>query len=298
MTSLITDSSGSNIFQGSDFPATNAITWNLDLNRAARAHGTDRLTCPTTQNNTPGGSQHNDCNGTTFQTRWDTFYNGGGGGGEIYWEYEGWDSGSVSELTWPFYAVSGWICDGLMYSNGNVIQCATDSNAGHRSNIMTVGSEVGCGVVFGSGTAINTCDEGGGKFYSNKITSGAHIFIHPSATTYQYFVNYYDSSNYPVNSAAVIIDGVNTPLTLESGSATSGTYQSDAINVGSSCHNYHFEFYYQASNGSTLERFPVVGSFNTFGEGSCTKDFASVSTTVFGTFNLILILIITIILFH
>ena len=35
-----------------------------------------------------------------------------------------------------------------MYYDGTFQQCATDSGAGHRQNIMTAGSEVGCGTVF------------------------------------------------------------------------------------------------------------------------------------------------------
>ena len=93
------------------YPAINGITWNLNLNRAARAHcvgnllscfyilkNLDRSTCP-------GSSEfaHNDCNGTTYGDRNAKFYDQWSG--EIQWEYNGLGS-SITANAWPFWAVA------------------------------------------------------------------------------------------------------------------------------------------------------------------------------------------------
>jgi hypothetical protein len=73
------------------------------------------------------------------------------------------------------------------YTDGTFQTCATDGgNDGHRKNIMTAGSEVGCGTVF-SGTnhcfyyayqsddgkyIYSTCDEGYGQVYTNQRILG------------------------------------------------------------------------------------------------------------------------------
>jgi hypothetical protein len=73
------DTSYSNILQVGSYPAKAPLRWNLNLNRVARAHSTDRQTCASNA----GGSPHNDCNSTTFGTRFNAWYSGGGG--EIFW---------------------------------------------------------------------------------------------------------------------------------------------------------------------------------------------------------------------
>jgi hypothetical protein len=129
------------------------ITWNLNLNRAARAHCADRSTCPDST-----VYAHNDCNNTGTGDRIEKFY--GSWSGEIYWDYP--YLGTITDKSWPYWAVayvtrnskylyfSGWICDGSLYNNGQFKGCVADNggNDGHRSIIMRTGSEVGCGVVF------------------------------------------------------------------------------------------------------------------------------------------------------
>jgi hypothetical protein len=90
------------------YQATSGIHWDLNLNRAARAHGADL------QANCNSQLTHNDCNGTGFGTRVRRFASYGSG--EILWSYKGWNGQSLHQaLLAPFAMISGWICDGPMF---------------------------------------------------------------------------------------------------------------------------------------------------------------------------------------
>jgi len=264
---LVTDSSINNVFNTSAYPTTSAIPWNLNLNRAARAHCADRLTC---LNSTVYA--HDDCNGTTAEVRVSQFYTGWSG--EIYWDYPYVNGQNIQNNTWPFFAVAGWICDGELYSNGFYTLCPIDSEAGHRQIIMTIGTEVGCGVAYQGEYALSTCDEGSSTpAYQPTIFSAAHIF-NQADNSFQFFANYYNPSS-QLTSAHVYVDGVEYDLSLQSGSVNAGTYQSQSFDFSTNCQSYFFKFIY--SGGS--EVYPFEGSFNTLGAGSCSTDYSPATST-------------------
>ena len=96
------------------------------------------------------------------------------------------------------------------------------------------------------------------------------MFDYKDSNSMTFYANYYDSANV-VSSAAVIVDGTSYDLTLDSGNSTMGTWKSKEFTAGSKCRSYYFEFKW--NGGSAV--FPNVGSFNTFGEGSCATDYAT-----------------------
>jgi len=268
----VTDSSISNVFNSSRYNNTDSILWNLNLNKAARAHSVDRSTCASNA----GGSAHNDCNGTDASVRVSKFYPNFEG--EIFWDYPAWTfGGNASDLIWPFFAVSGWICDGALYSNGMFKNCVADGTGdGHRMIIMQIGKEIGCGTEFVKNRVTTTCDVGSERFYSGrKIASGAHIFDPFLSNSYRYLANYNDPTGGSLDNAQVIVDGLAISLTLESGSPNSGTYQSAVYPIGNGCKSYYFEF---STNGTT-ERYPESGLFLTFGELNCSQDFTTETET-------------------
>jgi len=271
-----TDSSLSSILNPSNLPANSGVRWNLNLDRSSRAHSVDRETCAADA----GGSPHYDCNVTNFDVRIPKFYTAGGEYGEIFWDYSSW---GLTQYIWPFYAVAGWICDGPMYSNGNMIDCGADGEdtAGHRQAIMAEGAEFGCGYSWDASTsrAISTCDWGGPAYYTNSIVSGAHLFD-PGAeggsaiTTFRFVANYSPLSG-SFKSANVIVDGETVSMSLQSGSANQGTYQSAEYTSGTKCRTYYFEFV----TDTTTERYPTTGTFYTFAEGSCDIDWSDGTVT-------------------
>eukprot|EP00727_Mastigamoeba_balamuthi_P001004 m51a1_g10900 hypothetical protein (415) ;mRNA; f:32733-34537 len=257
------DNSGSNVFSSSSMPAVPPAPWNLNLNRAARAHSADVLAhCPTSLT-------HNDCNGTDTWTRVAKFYTSTAGTGEIFapMSFHGFDA-----IHWPAWSIAAWVCDGTSGmswgsdgSQFNLNNCPEDGpSAGHRSNIMTMGGEVGCGVAISGSTMISTCDTSTQQSsYSNsqtQVASGAHVtdVLHKGKF---YFIA---SSASAVPSASVIVDGRRIAMKPYAGTTT---YTTDPVPFTSTerCHSYYFQF--------SSTRFPAQGSYKTFGIGSCAEDY-------------------------
>lgn len=265
-----------NVYAGGAITAQPAIPYSLGLSRAARAHSVDRDTCLSSA----GGSPHNDCNSTGTWDRVAKFTSSAAG--EIFWDYGGFSAGPMSFI---FISVSGWICDASTYGDGTFTTCPVDgmSTAGHRQLLHTAGNQVGCGMSFATSTnrAVWTCNQGskaGNPYASATIKSAAHVLVAASTSQYIYYANYYSSAG-TTPTATVYINGVATTMTLQSGTASKGTYQTAVRSVvaGAACEEYYFVF------GS--ERYPVTGTFSTFGIGACTTNYNSGSTVVNGGYG-------------
>jgi len=181
-------------------------------------------------------------------------------------------------VLWPLYSVAGWICDGAMYGvpDPKWDTCVSDLNGdGHRSNIMTAGSEVGCGYAQSGIRITCTCDSGSGDVYPTRvIKSAAHIFT-STASSYIYMANVYSTGT--VSSVVVYVNGVPTSMTLQSGTASSGTYQSSSFTYTSTdpCKSYYFV----VTVGGVTEQFPDSGTFQTYGAGACVADYLASTTS-------------------
>eukprot|EP00727_Mastigamoeba_balamuthi_P001000 m51a1_g10898 hypothetical protein (289) ;mRNA; f:29261-30564 len=224
------DDSVSNVFRTQSLPAVPAIPWNLNLNRAARAHSADVVVhCPKQNTN-------DDCNATLRRDRTKQFYTG---------------SEQVSE-NFVAMAFSGVVNNGTFALSS----CSGDGplSATHRQNIMTIGGEVGCGVANFDGTMITTCDMSNQRSPYNAsevlIASGAHVTDYSSKGQFFFIA----STSSRVSSASVVVDGSRTTMDAYAGSSTYVTGKSTFTST-EDCHTYYFEF--------DDARYPATGAFKT-----------------------------------
>jgi hypothetical protein len=135
--------------------------------------------------------------------------------------------------------------------------CSFGGANGHRWLILTETSAVGAGYQSGSGpyTRYYTGDFADSNSPIPRIPSGAH---NPQqAGSIDFWANWYDSA--PPQSAAVNVDGICTPMTLQRGSASNGAWAALGIaGLGSGCHRYFFTFHDSSGNEVT---YPTTGSY-------------------------------------
>lgn len=135
--------------------------------------------------------------------------------------------------------------------------CSFGSVNGHRWLILTETSAVGTGYQSGSGpyTRYYTGDFADSNSPIPKIPSGTHY--PQQAGSIDFWANWYDSA--APQSAAVNVDGVCYPMTLQRGSASNGAYAALGIaGLGSGCHRYFFTFHDSSGNEVT---YPSSGSY-------------------------------------
>ncbi len=242
----------SKVLQPSIYPAVPALGWNYNLNRSSRYHSGEMAGgCP---------FQHESCDGGDPFTRIESFY------GTSNAEGENIAAGYGTALA----TVVGWICDAP--SESSPMACATDSTTaeadGHRTNIMDSDfRELGCGYVDNPSSMYGdywTQDFGGNAPHIQPAAGGSHMPY--SGKTY-FLLNY--SSASAAMAATLNLAGVETPLTLEFGSTTNGTYTVSVISANA-CRSYHFT---AMDSQSRVWRFPETGELQTFGEGSCANDY-------------------------
>jgi len=264
------------------YPPVPPIPWNLNLNRAARAHSIDKMNCTSVQ---PPSS---DCNGTTISNRIKTYYS------QLGFETDNFfndlsTTGTWIPKHWPFYVIAGWLCDGELTSQGSLQLCATDNGGSdpNRQALMSAGAFVGytegsCGSTFNGFAVWTTCNFGGAATpaYSPAIYSGTHIFIQPFTLRLRFVANYYNPGH-PPTTATVTVDGTPYPLSLQSGNTTAGTWWSDIFNLNatSGCQQYYFVFIW---NGGS-QNYPASGSLVTIYEGTCAIDYTTNGPTTTST---------------
>jgi hypothetical protein len=195
--------------------------------------------------------QHESCNGDSFHVRVYSYYT------KSYSIAENICTGYAA----PQDAIKAWLMDGT--------PPASDRSGydGHRKNIMNgIYHDLGCGYAYGPVQYRHfwVQDFGGGRPDYFPVAAGAHLFLESGKTTFT--ASYYDSVlRAPPREAAVVVEGVSTPLSLELGSAAKGTY-SAAIARGTACRQYYFVF--RDANGVNW-RYPESASLVTYGEGTC-----------------------------
>jgi hypothetical protein len=208
------------------------------------------------------GMTHNSCNGESFSTRLQKFYNN-----KSYTIGEDIAAGSTT----PQAAMKLWLMDPTNNVPAvDLAMCGTARCDGHRWNIMNKGyREMGTGYAYGA-MQYNYfwCqDFGGGKpEFDNPIVSGVHVFTETGKTTFM--ANYFDSIGKPLE-ASLYVDNQKTAMTLLMGGDSVGTY-GVALTKGSACRYYYFAF--TDSKGKAW-RYPETGYLVTQGEGACARDF-------------------------
>lgn len=273
------DNTTSNVFTNTTmYPGgVKPIQYNPNLNRANRAHIVDQLgTCPKST-----ASPHNDCNGTSFGGRLARWYSSGNVG-EIW-------QGVVQSPPWPIFqhpwvSIMSYICDGyfsIPFGKPGLGNCATDANAGHRSNIMKINGEVGCGTLIVNGQLGSSCDEGGSLVTAPSWTNliiyeGVHAFLEQNQTQIYFFINFAaasaptDASLFTAPAGSTSFTSQQMTLATNAGNASNGVYQSTAfpVTANSNCTQYYFSF---TANGIT-QRYPATTIFTTAGVGACPND--------------------------
>jgi hypothetical protein len=231
----------------STYPAVAPLYWNRDLNEAARSHAEDMLH--------NGCFSHSSCDGTSWDDRIRSF---------CPWaNYIAENIAAGTSLYEPMRAVNL-----LLYDDG-----APDysSGAGHRTNIMRSTMNV-------IGTGYASGPEGYRNYWvqdfaydsetpAEPIVAGSHLFLESGTITF--LVNYYDASGAAPQKLVLVLDGVEHELSLDLGDPAAGTYKVKASR-DNDCRSYHFF----AIDGAGKEwRYPSLGEFRTFGEGSCADFF-------------------------
>lgn len=226
--------SGGNPVQS--YTAREPLMMHHDLNRAARAHCEDMVSC--------GRMSHTSCDGTEFQDRIKRYYGASNAQMECVAEW----------YQTPAAALSMWL----------------NSDMGHRDAVMTEWNvDLGCGHAEGQKHYWTLDFAQSKKTQNHPYYGGTHRFS--SSSQIAFLVNYSDASGGAPQTAQVVIEGVEKQLSHILGSSGKGTYRFET-DRRSACRAYYFKF--TDSKGDTW-RLPGTGEYWTFGEGSCEDDYSS-----------------------
>ena len=84
-----------------------------------------------------------------------------------------------------------------------------------------------------------------------------------------FFLNYFDSTGGAPMQIVVVLNDVEYPLSLDTGTVSTGSYRTDVVEAAE-CRSYFFLV--TAGNG-VCYRYPATSHFDTYGEGSCLTDY-------------------------
>lgn len=240
------------------YQPTTPVTWSYELNRAARFHSSNmrflgfshasncELVPDLAQKYAPDGTCQGDaacaCVGgtATGSTAWSTrvsLFGANPTGENIAYGFQ--SARSV------FYA---WV-----WEPDSSTECGFRLTNGHRKNILESGPSLGVG----EDQLRWTQDFGYSAVPMGKIVAGANEGS-------DFYANWYDAQGGGPKSARVNVDGACTPLTLERGTATNGTWRGTV--AGSGCRRYAFEF--EDSTGAVQ----VLPEFGAYQDG-CPMDY-------------------------
>ena len=234
------------------YPAVGPLRWNLGLNESARAHSRDMAD--------NGCFQHSSCDGTPWNVRIEGYYALSSTLGENI-------AAGFPGPADPRYAMAMWLCD----ESGD--SCCADGAGcdGHRQNIMQSSYQAlgtGYADVASSPYQYYWTQDFGGAFAGEAppLVDGSHFFYPSGQVTF--LANYQDAA--PPRSLTLVLDGASVPLTVTLGTAAAGSFTTSSP-ASSDCRTYYFEAV-DASGASW--RFPAAGEFRTYGEGTCSLDWA------------------------
>jgi hypothetical protein len=231
------------------YPGVGPVRWNLGLNRSARAHSEDMAATPCWG--------HDSCDGTSWSSRIRSFYGLSGAIGENI-------AAGYPAPEDPRYAMNMWLCD----ESGSACCADGASCDGHRRNIMSGSWQaLGTGYGYAAGSPYRnywTQDFGGvSDSPGPPLIDGSHVFVGSEVV----FLANWASAEGP-RSVSVVLDGATSPLALDLGGATRGTWSARVVR-GASCRSYHLT---ATDAAGTTWRYPGTGELRTTGEGNCTED--------------------------
>jgi uncharacterized protein YkwD len=167
-------------------------------------------------------------------------------------------AGAYGEIIAAGYPDANSAFYGWLWEQASSTSCSFSSANGHRWLILKASSAVGTGYQSVSGSQWGlyyTGDFADSNSPIPKIPSGTHD--PQQAGSIDFWANWYDSA--PPQSAAVNVDGICYPMTLQRGSASNGAYAALGIaGLGSGCHRYFFTFHDSSGNEVT---YPSSGSY-------------------------------------
>lgn len=243
------NSQASDILLHQNYPATDALYWQVDLNRVAKVHAVDMA------NN--HGLSHSSSDGTSAGDRIKSYYT------KSSWWGENIATGGKD----AFYSMQQWLLD---VTNGNV---APDNSGddGHRKNIMNSNyKELGTGYAYGpiqwNHFWVQDFAAGDPEF-DNPISGAAHFIMDNNKTLFM--ANYSDPKSNNPQKREIVIDDANHDLTLLMGEEKKGTYSIEMTSADD-CRYYYFRF--TDSEGNTW-RHPEGGELVTLGEGTCEEEY-------------------------
>jgi hypothetical protein len=139
--------------------------------------------------------------------------------------------------------------------------CGFSLQNGHRWLILTAEG------AFGAGAAGKMVGEFGYGEAPYRIPSGSHY--PQQAASVQMWANWFDAKG--PKSAAAVVDGACTSMTLKRGTAVNGAWNATVSGVGTGCHRYYYSFI--DANGAEVT-YPTTGSL-AIGSGSQCADWDS-----------------------
>jgi uncharacterized protein YkwD len=238
------------VLAATTYPAVPPLRYDVRLGESSRAQSNDLA-------NTPGCAfQHNSCDGGSPSTRISSYF----GIPNVPFG-ENIAAGDSTAMG----VINLWLCDAATYDG----PCSPDGNGdGHRSNIMQASfGLVGTGYATGTNqyTYYWTQDFVSRQNPPPPLVDGSHLF--PNSGYIDFYANYVGTA--PPTAVSVFIDGAENAMSLDLGTALSGTYRVE-LSTASACR----EYYFTATDGSsTTWRYPSAGSFATAGEGTCMQDY-------------------------
>lgn len=255
---------GADVLAPTHYPPVQPLLWSYGLNQSARYHCEIEAT--------QGCFQHNECDGTPWFERWNTFYPN--------WNLAGNNIGAGSAAIDPLFSTGAYLFDA---HNGAP---APDGSGfdGHRWNIM-YGNYLHLGVGhvhdpasqllyyqsqdFGRPNDLNTA------VMCTPFIMGSHVFLYNTfpAQDDHFLLDYYAPD--PAQSVSVVVCGVSYPMTLHLGTTAKGTYRF-TIPMIDHCRFYHFEATDSVGNP---HRYPSHGEFYTYWEGRGTNSLNPPATT-------------------
>eukprot|EP01091_Cochliopodium_minus_P012037 TRINITY_DN355_c0_g1_i1.p1 TRINITY_DN355_c0_g1~~TRINITY_DN355_c0_g1_i1.p1 ORF type:complete len:371 (-),score=80.28 TRINITY_DN355_c0_g1_i1:42-1154(-) len=270
LTPLVSDSTVGNVYGTSAYSSQLPYYWNLNLNRAARAHSFDiSVNCPTML-------QHTDCNGTTTGARLNKFgtsFSRSGWSGENFVNQFQLGSSSCNNYRfWPLISVGAFVCDGTYSSSCRLAGCKIDGvGDGHRAIIMSPTSkQMGSGNIWKNGLGIQTHDFSAALTpYNNTplITTGSHIWYSTANVSLYRYVALVNTLGLSLQKVQVVVNGKAETLTYYAGrNTTAGIYQSTSKTFSSNCDGYYFLLSY---NGTYQYRYPQSGQYQITDNVTC-----------------------------
>eukprot|EP01133_Synstelium_polycarpum_P009149 gene9149-10734_t len=236
------EAQATNFLNPATYPAVAPLYYSIGNNRLARAHSDDM--------SSHNCFNHNDCNGTLIETRFDAFLSN--------------DCQGNTAENLAAGPATGLATNNFLLCDADALPCTADTvNDGHRENIMSpLYSSMGVGFSY---TETSTYNNYWTQDFTSKscppqnspIHSGSHTFINSNPV---YLASWYHTVA-PKSTAIYVDVGAGTNgymFALTLGNSTAGIYTFSPLTF-KECQKYVFVF----KTETATYRYPDTGSFST-----------------------------------